>query len=146
MTVQYFLQRCNGEQDCPKNDDEHHCTVCEPDEFACDNAKCIDRSWVCDRVDDCGDNSDEINCDYSVNKKFDNTTISKPVDCEEFTCKIGGCLEFEKVCDGKQDCFDGSDEDGECCKQNTCSSFSRVSHSIFFYPAQKTRLLRLQIR
>ncbi|XP_043277982.1 vitellogenin receptor-like isoform X2 [Venturia canescens] len=106
--------RCDGKQDCPKNDDEHRCAQCEPNEFACDNEKCIDRSWVCDRVNDCGDESDEVHCDEIVRTSNDNVTVAESVDCDEFTCRIGGCLTFEKVCDGTQDCFDGSDEDGEC--------------------------------
>ena len=29
----------------------------------CDNSNCLDKSKVCDLVDDCGDGSDEDNCD-----------------------------------------------------------------------------------
>jgi hypothetical protein len=37
-------------------------TFCESDEFECDNDKCIYDSWRCNGADECGDNSDELNC------------------------------------------------------------------------------------
>jgi dystroglycan 1 len=39
---------------------------CEPNEFACRNGKCVQKMWVCDSDDDCGDNSDEMQCDVGV--------------------------------------------------------------------------------
>ena len=39
-------------------DDKYHETI-----FVCDNSNCLDKSKVCDLVDDCGDGSDEENCD-----------------------------------------------------------------------------------
>ena len=35
---------------------------CEPNEMQCHNEKCVQKIWVCDGEDDCGDNSDELNC------------------------------------------------------------------------------------
>ena len=32
---------------------------CEPNEFQCDNRRCILKTWRCDSDDDCGDGSDE---------------------------------------------------------------------------------------
>lgn len=34
------------------------------DQFLCENKKCIPVAWACDKIDDCGDNSDEnsTNC------------------------------------------------------------------------------------
>jgi hypothetical protein len=37
-------------------------TFCESDEFECHNGKCIYDSWRCNGADECGDNSDELNC------------------------------------------------------------------------------------
>ncbi|XP_072176476.1 MAM and LDL-receptor class A domain-containing protein 2-like [Diadema setosum] len=36
---------------------------CSSDQFTCSNTYCIDAARVCDFGDDCGDNSDEANCD-----------------------------------------------------------------------------------
>lgn len=35
---------------------------CEPNEFQCNNRKCVLKTWLCDSDNDCGDNSDELNC------------------------------------------------------------------------------------
>ncbi|MFD3745440.1 hypothetical protein [Nocardia sp. NPDC058633] len=35
---------------------------CEQNEFSCDNDRCVQRQWLCDGDDDCGDGSDERNC------------------------------------------------------------------------------------
>ena len=37
-------------------------TLCESDKFECHNGKCIYDSWICNGADECGDNSDELNC------------------------------------------------------------------------------------
>ena len=48
-----------------------HCCVvsrlpCEPNEYQCDNGKCIVLIWQCDGDDDCGgDRSDERTCGQS---------------------------------------------------------------------------------
>ena len=37
--------------------------TCASHDFSCASGKlCIDREWVCDKDDDCGDMSDEVNC------------------------------------------------------------------------------------
>ena len=37
-------------------------TTCHVAEYTCSNAKCIQREWVCDGDNDCGDDSDELDC------------------------------------------------------------------------------------
>lgn len=40
---------------------------CNAGLFQCHNGMCVPRSYVCDRDDDCGDRSDELNCSmYSL--------------------------------------------------------------------------------
>ena len=42
----------------------HHARLgrCGSNEFQCGNQKCISKGQLCDKRDDCGDNSDEKNC------------------------------------------------------------------------------------
>lgn len=68
------------------------------DIFQCGNGKCVSFEMVCNLADDCGDNSDEINC------------------TNHFACETTGELvPLNSVCDGKKDCKDHSDECNERC-------------------------------
>ncbi|XP_017882694.1 sortilin-related receptor-like [Ceratina calcarata] len=113
-------------------------STCAPNQFACANNACIPATWRCDRDNDCGDGSDEINCNRtSCSPNFecdDNKCISRhwvcdfdqdcrdgkdELDCEypnctdsQFKCKNGRCISHRWRCDDDNDCRDGSDEEG----------------------------------
>ena len=65
--------------------------------FRCRNEHCIPNPWLCNRVNDCQDGSDELGCDEC--NKTDN-----------FRCWNGRCIPQSAVCDAYNDCGDGSDE------------------------------------
>ncbi|KAK3083345.1 hypothetical protein FSP39_020255 [Pinctada imbricata] len=82
-------------------------TVCRPGFFMCKTQRCIPLSFVCDKDNDCLDNSDETNC-------TDNKTCSP----NQFLCDNGKCIGKLWQCDGDNDCGDMSDERG--CRTHTC--------------------------
>ncbi len=86
--------------------------TCDSGSFKCGNAngRCVPSSYRCDGVNDCGDNSDELDCQ--------NTTCGP----NEFACKkIHQCISEEWRCDSEKDCGDGTDELD--CEQKTCAYF-----------------------
>ena len=36
--------------------------MCRHGEFKCTNGNCVETTWLCDFIDDCGDGSDEVAC------------------------------------------------------------------------------------
>ncbi|KII66083.1 Suppressor of tumorigenicity 14 protein [Thelohanellus kitauei] len=85
-------------QECQCYLTDKTCQLCRSDEFACGNDKCIQKRYICNGVDNCGDGSDEADC----NKICKN---------DEILCvKDKTCLKPNLICDGKIDCGDESDE------------------------------------
>ncbi|KAJ8319796.1 hypothetical protein KUTeg_001383 [Tegillarca granosa] len=93
----------NGDKMCvPANH------TCGPDQFVCTNGHCLHKRWLCDSVDDCGDNSDEnpFNCAFHT------------CDPTYFRCNNGRCIPARYRCDYEDDCRDNSDEAN--CPYPTC--------------------------
>lgn len=86
----------------------------------CDHGICIEKSLWCDGLNDCGDFSDELNCD--------DFTLAICADRTQFQCKSNRtiCLAPSKRCDGRRDCPNGEDEldcHGDCdSSQFKCSN------------------------
>jgi len=89
--------------------------------FYCGQGKCIPTHYVCDTDNDCGDDSDEENCDT--------------YQCDEETqikCDENRCLMKRYMCDGDSDCSDGTDEkDCGKGKNDIQHSFARLRGKFF---------------
>ncbi|XP_038662111.1 low-density lipoprotein receptor-related protein 3 isoform X2 [Scyliorhinus canicula] len=89
---------------------------CKSDEFLCGNGKCIMRAWKCNKMDECGDNSDEHGC--HVPPTMPPTSLCP---ARTFHCLVEDdprCLPMEVQCDGSLDCDKGTDE--ENCPDTSC--------------------------
>uniref|UniRef100_A0AAY4DDE3 Suppressor of tumorigenicity 14 protein homolog n=1 Tax=Denticeps clupeoides TaxID=299321 RepID=A0AAY4DDE3_9TELE len=109
--------------------------------FLCANKRCIKPVQKCDGWNDCGDSSDEKNCQCGATQVSCKNGFCKPMfwkcdginDCgdntdeencvckpDEFTCANDHCVSMKMRCDGQNDCDDGSDE-ATCGKDVPCT-------------------------
>ncbi|XP_034252136.1 vitellogenin receptor [Thrips palmi] len=105
--------RCNGTAECVGGEDEMDCQGCAGHEFQCHNGHCIPTAWLCDKYNDCGDNSDEELKECKASLK-PSRVFEASKKCTTFQCPTGECLPWSMVCNIHEDCPDASDEGGRC--------------------------------
>ncbi|XP_050052982.1 basement membrane-specific heparan sulfate proteoglycan core protein-like isoform X1 [Aphis gossypii] len=149
---------CDGRSDCPDAEDEQNCTndkpslssantnqassptttppsaiatMCFNNEFRCHDGSCVNIHYHCDGINDCKDQSDELDCGDAPTVPtittpnityFATTTVLYPqyknpsvfVTCNwnEFACRNGRqCVPKSAKCNNNYECQDYSDED-----------------------------------
>jgi len=81
--------------------------------FKCLDGSCISRDGRCNGHNQCADGSDELLCNMALGHAFLGAAESCPVSINtdvHFQCNNGNCIEKEGLCNGHDNCGDGSDE------------------------------------
>ncbi|KAK0162271.1 hypothetical protein PV327_008621 [Microctonus hyperodae] len=109
--------RCNYKDDCGDNSDEKGCNFppCNSEQIRCANSFCVPKGYPCDNYGSCQDSNDK-SCRVTM------------CPGDKFMCPKGAgdkplCIERTQLCDGKQDCDDGADEDTTC-STSLCASLN----------------------
>ncbi|XP_039283487.1 modular serine protease isoform X2 [Nilaparvata lugens] len=114
---------CDGKAQCDdqSDEDEDICSTDE-DEFECYDGQKIAKQAVCNGTAECSDETDE-----SIEK-----CALKQCEGKMFRCSYGACIDSKLVCDKKNDCLDGSDEEGGICSDdNKCEIPHQPAHTTF---------------
>lgn len=127
---------CDGYQDCRGGEDEEHCPDvkhCDIGKFRCrSDGICLTMDKYCNGIVNCVDGSDEQHC-----TKTDTNNNSKAIKPSDPPCNIGTflcddrCMPLSKLCNGKVDCYDGTDEEN-------CNQTKRVYQIGFLFPYKRT--------
>ncbi|XP_072042804.1 uncharacterized protein [Amphiura filiformis] len=121
---------CDAITDCMESfRDEINCACPKEGDLRCPNARCIAPELFCNGIDECGDNSDEANCETTqmVSTALPSTTdvfmTTDPDSCSDgyFACSPGGqCIENIFVCDEFIDCNVTNEDELNCqCKNDS---------------------------
>lgn len=144
-------QKCDCNNDCGDWEDEENCPK-KPENspfISCEGSdsfgpyRCIPRKWLCDGLDQCGNNWDESEkaCDIKIQQESElflnsplfasHQAVSSEIEVwtdenvnkcrdDQFFCNNPGseftCIDKNFVCDGENDCGNADDEADELCQ------------------------------